>query len=217
MHMIDLLPRTERPLRLLALGAHCDDIEIGCGGTMLRLAAERPELEVRWVIFGSTDRRAAEARASAAEFLAGFRQTQVQVHGFRDGYLPASWEALKDTFEKLKTEFAPDVILTHQRDDRHQDHRLVSDLSWNTWRNHLLLEFEIPKYDGDLGSPVVFAPLAPALVERKIELILRHFTSQSDKHWLTADLLRSVARLRGMECVATAGLAEAFYCRKLVF
>lgn len=216
MHRLELLQAGAAPARLLGLGAHCDDIEIGCGGTMLRLALERPELGVLWVVFASTAERAAEARASAAEFLAGFRQSQVVVHEFRDGYLPASWAAVKDAFEVLKKSYEPDIIFTHHREDRHQDHRVVSDLTWNTWRNHLILEYEIPKYDGDFGSPGVFAPLSGPVVDRKIELILRHFASQANKHWLTPDLLRAVARIRGMECSAPTGLAEAFYSRKLV-
>ncbi len=216
MHRLNLLSSPAAPARILALGAHCDDIEIGCGGTMLRLAAERTDLEVLWVVFGSTPARAAEARASAKEFLAGFGRSRLVVHEFRDGYLPYSGAAVKDAFEALKREYAPDIVFTHQRDDRHQDHRLISDLTWNTWRNHLVLEYEVPKYDGDFGSPMVFAPLAAALVDRKIELILKHFGSQADKHWLTADLLRSVARIRGMECVAAEGVAEAFYARKIV-
>ncbi len=217
MHRIALLPRLDAPARVLALGAHCDDIEIGCGGTMLRLAAERRDLEVLWVIFCSTPARQAEARASAAEFLAGVPRWRIAVHGFRDGYLPYLGAEVKDAFEALNREYQPDVIFTHQRDDRHQDHRLVSDLTWNTWRNHLILEYEVPKYDGDFGSPGVYAPLGEALLDRKIALILKHFPSQSDKHWLTADLLRAVARIRGMECAAPERLAEAFYSRKLVF
>ncbi len=217
MHRIDLLPKSAGPARILALGAHCDDIEIGCGGTMLRLAAERPDLEVLWVVFGSTPDRAAEARASAAEFLAGFSRWRVVVHDFRDGYLPYAGAAVKDAFEELKTEYTPDIVFTHHRDDRHQDHRLVSELTWNTWRNHLVLEYETPKYDGDFGSPNVFAPLTSAVVDRKIDLILAHFHSQVNKHWLARDLLRAVARIRGMECVAPEHVAEAFYSRKVAF
>jgi LmbE family N-acetylglucosaminyl deacetylase len=217
MHRIELLPKAAGPARILALGAHCDDIEIGCGGTMLRLAAERPELEVLWIVFCSTPDRAAEARASAADFLAGFGRWRLVVHEFRDGYLPYTGAEVKDTFEALKREYTPDIIFTHHGDDRHQDHRLVSELTWNTWRNQLILEYEIPKYDGDFGSPGVFAPLTAALVDQKIDLILRHFQTQSDKHWLARDLLLALARLRGMECVATERLAEAFYSRKLAF
>jgi LmbE family N-acetylglucosaminyl deacetylase len=217
MHRVELLPRRSGPTRILALGAHCDDIEIGCGGTILRLATEQPDLEVRWVVFASTPERAAEARASAAGFLEGVGQRTVQVHDFRDGYLPYEGVRVKDAFEALKAEYVPDLVFTHYRDDRHQDHRLVSDLTWNTWRSHLVLEYEVPKYDGDFGSPAAFAPLTAALLERKIDLILTHFPTQASRHWLTRDLLRSVARIRGMECVAPDGLAEAFYVRKISF
>jgi LmbE family N-acetylglucosaminyl deacetylase len=216
-HRLQLLPEARGPIRILALGAHCDDIEIGCGGTILRLAAERPDLEVRWVVFGSTPERAAEARSSAAAFLAGVSSWKLVVHEFRDGYLPYEGARVKDAFEALKAEYVPDVVFTHYRDDRHQDHRLVSELTWNTWRDHLILEYEVPKYDGDFGSPGVFVPLSTALLDRKIELILSHFRTQTHRHWLTRDLLQSVARIRGMECVAPQGVAEAFYVRKLCF
>ena len=203
-------------LRLLALGAHADDIEIGCGGTLLRLAAER-ELEVLWVVFCSTPPRADEARGSAARFLRGAVGSRVMVGTHRDGFLPYEGAAIKDDFENLKTSFRPDVILTHFRDDRHQDHRQVSELTWNTWRDHLILEYEIPKYDGDFGTPNVFAPLPAATVEKKIELLLESFPTQVSKPWFSPDLFRAVARIRGMECNAPERLAEAFYCRKAVF
>jgi len=217
MRRIELLPERELPARILALGAHCDDIEIGCGGTLLRLAAERPDAEVRWVILASTPARAEEARRSAAAYLQGFARSQVVVHEFRDGFLPYSGAAVKEAFEAHKREYAPDLIFTHFRDDRHQDHRLVSELTANTWRNHLVLEYEIPKYDGDFGSPNFFCPLARATLERKIDLVLQHFGSQGGKHWLTRDLLQAVARIRGMECQAPEQVAEAYYTRKMVF
>jgi LmbE family N-acetylglucosaminyl deacetylase len=204
------------PLRLLALGAHADDIEIGCGGTILRLAAEQPELEVTWVVFCSTPERAREATASAESFLAGVRRRRVVVKSFRDGFLPYAGAQVKEEFEALKGEVAPDLILTHYREDRHQDHRLISELTWNTWRHHLVLEYEIPKYDGDFGAPGFFVPLPRATLERKIDLVLGHYGSQAGKHWLTRDLLQAVARIRGMECVAPEQVAEAFYSRKMV-
>jgi LmbE family N-acetylglucosaminyl deacetylase len=205
------------PQRMLALGAHCDDIEIGCGGTLLRLVSERSELEVRWVVFCSTPERAREARASAAAFLQRVVKAEVIVRDHRDGYLPHSGAAVKDEFEALKREYSPDLIFTHYRHDLHQDHRLVSELTWNTWRNHLILEYEIPKYDGDLGAPNFFSPLPAAGLEKKIALLLDHVPTQAGKPWFTADLFRALARIRGMECVAPEGLAEAFYCRKAVF
>jgi LmbE family N-acetylglucosaminyl deacetylase len=205
------------PRRLLLLGAHCDDIEIGCGGTLLRMAAERSGLEVRWVVFCSTPERAKEGRASAEAFLQGVAKAEVTVHDHRDGYLPYAGAAVKDEFEALKREYLPDLIFTHYRHDLHQDHRLISELTWNTWRNHLILEYEIPKYDGDLGVPNFFSPLPAAALEKKIALVLRHFPTQAGKPWFTADLFRALARIRGMESVAPDAFAEAFYCRKAVF
>jgi LmbE family N-acetylglucosaminyl deacetylase len=205
------------PRRVLALGAHADDIEIGCGGALLRLVAEHPGLEVTWAVFCSNPQRAAEARASAAAFLEGAGRAHVVVGAHRDGFLPYEGAAIKDEFEVLKREVSPDLILTHFRDDRHQDHRLVSELTWNTWRDHLILEYEIPKYDGDLGAPNLFAALPAAVMERKAALILRHFPSQAGKHWFTADLFKALARIRGMECAAPDGFAEGFYARKVVW
>ncbi len=202
--------------RILFLGAHADDIEIGCGGTALRLTAERRDLEVRWMVFSATPERAAEAQDSAAAFLEGAKATVV-VHDHRDGYLPWAGAAIKEEFEALKREFVPDLIFTHYRHDLHQDHRLVSELTWNTWRNHFILEYEIPKFDGDFGSPNFFSALPAAMMERKIALLLRHFATQAGKQWFSADLFRAVARIRGMECVAPEAFAEAFYCRKAVF
>jgi len=203
------------PRRVLLLGAHADDIEIGCGGTVLRLAEQRG-LSVRWIVFSASPERAQEARASAAEFVDGLEATVV-VRDYRDGYLPWAGAAIKDEFEALKREFVPDLIFTHYRNDLHQDHRFISELTWNTWRNHLILEYEIPKFDGDFGSPNFFSALPPATLERKIALLIRHFQSQSGRQWFTPDLFRAVARIRGMECAAPDALAEAFYCRKAVF
>jgi LmbE family N-acetylglucosaminyl deacetylase len=208
-------PRQGR-LSVLALGAHADDIEIGCGGTLLRLASEHPALDVTWVVFSSTEDRAAEARTSAEAFLAEASRRSIVVKAHRDGYLPYSGVQLKDDFEALKSTLDPDLILTHFRDDRHQDHRVVSDLTWNTWRNHLIWEYEIPKFDGDFGVPNLFAPLSSGILEKKVQLILRAFPTQMHKPWFNADLFRAVARLRGMECVAPEAYAEAFYCRKAV-
>jgi len=203
--------------RILFLGAHADDIEIGCGGTVLRLAAERRDLEILWVVFSATPERSVEARASAAAFLGGVAQATVVVRDYRDGYLPWSGASIKEEFEALKRQFVPDLVFTHYREDRHQDHRLVSDLTWNTWRNHLILEYEVPKFDGDFGSPNLFSALSSATLERKIALLLRHFGTQAGRQWFSADLFQAVARIRGMECVAEDALAEAFYCRKAVF
>jgi LmbE family N-acetylglucosaminyl deacetylase len=202
--------------KILALGAHADDIEIGCGGTLLRLLSERSDLEVTWVVFCSTPERAREAEASAQRFLERASRRRVIVKSHRDGFLPTEQAGVKEEFEELKAQLSPDLILTHFRDDRHQDHRVVSELTWNTWRNHAIWEFEIPKYDGDFGSPNLFVPLDPGTVERKIALVLEAFPTQAGKPWFTADLFQAVARIRGMECAAPDRLAEAFYARKLV-
>lgn len=217
MNRVSILQDGGGPKRILALGAHPDDIEIGCGGTLLRLLAEGRSLEVLWVVFCATPEREAEARASASAFLEGVECARVVVRDYRDGYLPHFGTAVKDEFEALKAEFSPDLVLTHYRQDRHQDHRLVSDLTWNTWRDHFILEYEIPKYDGDLGSPNFFAPLPAAILERKIGLLLEHFPSQAGRAWFTPDLFRAVARIRGMESAAPQAVAEGFYCRKASF
>jgi LmbE family N-acetylglucosaminyl deacetylase len=206
----------ERVESVLAIGAHADDIEIGCGGTLLSLAELYPEATVHWVVLGADGPRAEEARSSAADFTAGFSSAEIVVESFRDGYLPYSNGAVKDRFEQLKREVTPDLIFTHQRNDLHQDHRHAGELTWNTFRDHLIFEYEIPKYDGDLGAPNLFVPLSEAVATRKIELILGHFATQSDKRWFDEDLFHSLMRIRGMEMHAPAGRAEAFYARKVV-
>jgi LmbE family N-acetylglucosaminyl deacetylase len=206
----------EGNLRVLAIGAHADDIEIGCGGTLLRLAEAFPEAEVVWVVLSSNEERGEEARRSAADFCGGFAASQVLLGGFRDGFLPYSGGDVKQFFEDLKATVSPDVIFTHQRADLHQDHRLACELTWNTWRDHLILEYEIPKYDGDFGAPNLFVHLDGAIVQRKVDLLLSHFGSQLDRRWFTEDLFRSLLRVRGMESNSPTGQAEAFYCRKVV-
>ena len=201
--------------QLLCIGAHCDDIEIGCGGTVLRLLEQHPELHVDWVVLTSTPARAAEARASAAGFLLGVRSHNIVIREFRDGFLPWVGGDLKDCFEELKRSMTPDLIFTHHRGDFHQDHRLAGELTWNTWRDHLILEYEIPKYDGDLGRPNAFVPLTEAIVRRKVDLILSSFRSQAGKAWFTADTFRDLPRLRGVKANAPDGLAEAFFAPKV--
>jgi LmbE family N-acetylglucosaminyl deacetylase len=206
----------EGALRVLVIGAHADDSEIGCGGTLLRLAEMYPAADVLWVVLSAEAGRDEEARLSAAEFTAGFATSRVILGGFRDGFLPYSGDVVKSFFEGLKSEISPDVIFTHQRADLHQDHRLASELTWNTFRDHLILEYEVPKYDGDFGAPNFFVQLNTSIVKRKIDMLLSHFGSQRDRHWFTEDLFRSVLRLRGMESGSPTGHAEAFYGRKLV-
>ena len=211
---LNLKPDHGRPLRLLCLGAHCDDIEIGCGGTILKLATAERKIEVQWVVFSSDDRRKQEALTSAQEFLCGVGAKKIAIHELRDGFFPYVGAELKELFEQLKAEVSPDVILTHYRNDLHQDHRLVSELTWNTFRNHLVLEYEIPKYDGDFGSPNFFVLLDESICRRKIDTILDVFQSQNGKRWFSRDLFAAVLRLRGMEANASSGYAEGFYCRK---
>jgi LmbE family N-acetylglucosaminyl deacetylase len=201
---------------VLCIGAHCDDIEIGCGGTLLRLRELDPALEIHWLVLASDAKRRDEALDSARRFLGEAAAERVQIESFRDGFLPHAGAAPKELFESLKSRVRPDLILTHFRGDLHQDHRLVSELTWNTFRDHLILEFEIPKYDGDLGAPNVFVPLGEAHVARKIEHLLAAFPSQRGKRWFSEDTFRALMRLRGMECNAAEHHAEAFYGRKLV-
>jgi LmbE family N-acetylglucosaminyl deacetylase len=201
--------------RVLCLGAHSDDIEIGCGGTLLRLARECPDLELMWVVFSAEGSRKREAKASAKSFLGSAVQIRIRVESFRASYFPFQAEEIKGVFESLKP-FQPDVVFTHYREDRHQDHRVVSDLTWNTFRNHLILEYEIPKYDGDLGAPNLFVRLQKELSREKARNVCTHFQTQANKHWFSEDTFLGLMRLRGMECASPTGYAEAFYCRKFV-
>jgi LmbE family N-acetylglucosaminyl deacetylase len=202
-------------LRVLCIGAHCDDIEIGCGATLLRLAGER-ELDVSWLVLSSTTARAAECKQSAQRFLAKAYSREIRIESFRDGYLPAHWAAAKDTFESVKRTARPDLIFTHERDDRHQDHRLACELTWNTFRDHTILEYEIPKYDGGLGQPNFYVPVSPAIAARKVKFLQSAYPSQRDKRWFSEDAFLALMRLRGIECNAPRGLAEAFHARKVV-
>jgi len=205
----------QRLRRLLCVGAHCDDIEIGCGGTVLAVLAGNPGATVDWVVFNSDPTREREAGASAAAFLGGGQGHRVAIHRFRDGYFSSVAAEIKDVFEQLKTTCAPDLVLTHHRGDFHQDHRLLGELTWNTFRDHLILEYEVPKYDGDLGRPNVFVPLPDEIRARKIDLILRHFSSQQDRHWWSAETFNALMRLRGIECRSESGYAEAYYGTKV--
>ena len=203
-------------LKILCLGSHSDDIEIGCGGTILRLAEQYPDCTFHWVVFSAVGARATEAQCAAARFTRSAKLSGLVLKTFRDGFLPFEGAQVKTVFEELKNEISPDVIFTHNRKDAHQDHRLVAELTWNTFRNHLILEYEIPKYDGDLGQPTFFVPLESETYQNKVQLIMETFQSQRSKHWFQPETFLSLMRLRGMECNAPTGYAEAFYCRKLV-
>ena len=213
---VTLAPKSPGPLRILCLGAHSDDIEIGCGGTILTLLESRADIECHWVVLSADAEREREARESAAQFLKKSHRSEVAVERFRNGYFPFVGDVVKDYFEALKGRLSPDLVFTHHRDDRHQDHRVVSDLTWNTFRNHTILEYEIPKYDGDLGTPNLFVPLDDPIWREKLRILLSSFATQGDKHWFCEETFRSLMRLRGMESCAPRDHAEAFYARKIV-
>lgn len=206
-----------QPLNVLCLGAHSDDIEIGCGGAILRLGQEHPRSRFTWIVFSADGDRADEARRSASAFLASVKDKEVIVNGFRDGFFPYTGVEVKEYFEELKHQLSPDLIFTHHREDLHQDHRLIAELTWNTFRNHLILEYEIPKYDGDFGSPNFFVQLDEALSRKKTSYLTKYFDTQGNRHWFTAETFLSVLKLRGVESRAPGGFAEGFYCRKLAF
>lgn len=214
MRSIDFVSHGET-LKILCLGAHSDDIEIGCGGTLLSWIAAGRKLDIYWCVLSAIGSRADEASSSAKAFLAGVESSKIWLGDFKDGYFPYHGAVLKDRFETLKREFNPDVIFTHRRDDAHQDHREVCNLTWNSFRDHIILEYEIPKWDGDLGQPNFYHPLKPGALDKKVSLLLEHFGTQRSKDWFDAETFRGLARLRGMECRSPGGAAEAFYIRKL--
>lgn len=202
--------------QILCLGAHSDDIEIGCGGTILELLRNRRDLEFHWVVFSSGPGRDREARKSAGLFLKGAAKANVMVLDFRASFFPFEGTRIKEFFEELKSKISPHLILTHTRTDLHQDHRVINQLTWNTWRNHLILEYEIPKYDGDLGSPNFFVPFDRKVCDRKLSYLLSCFKTQRDKQWFTKDTFQGLMRLRGVEANSPGRYAEAFYSRKLI-
>jgi LmbE family N-acetylglucosaminyl deacetylase len=206
----------DQALKVLCLGAHSDDIEIGCGGTILRLIDQYPKCTFHWVVFSAIGVRKVEARKAAECFAGPQRLEQLLLKEYRDGFMPFVGAEIKATFEELKETVSPDLILTHQRRDAHQDHRLLSELTWNTFRDNYILEYEIPKYDGDLGQPNAFISLEPEMCETKIRHLMSVFESQRNKKWFEESTFRALMRLRGMECNASSGYAEAYYCRKLV-
>jgi len=216
MQELILRNKPDSSLKVLCLGAHSDDIEIGCGGTILTLLEKCPAVSVHWIVFSSDEQRADEARNSAEMFLKSAQSTHVLIKNFRDSFFPYTGGVIKEYFEQIKQEFSPDIIFTHYRNDLHQDHRLISELTWNTFRNHMVLEYEVPKYDGDLGNPNCFVHLEERICKEKIRFILNHFKSQHTRLWFDHQTFISLLRLRGMECNAPSKYAEAFYCRKVV-
>jgi LmbE family N-acetylglucosaminyl deacetylase len=205
--------RPPEPLTILCLGAHADDIEIGAGGTILSALEARPGSRVVWVVLSATQPRAEEARKSANAFLTSAKSAEIVIHGFRDGFFPAEFQQIKETFESIKG-YAPDLVFTHRRLDHHQDHRIVAELTWNTFRDHLILEYEVPKYDPDLGNPNLFVPLCPEHAKAKVMAIMTHFASQLERRWFAPETFFAMMRLRGVQAAAPSGLAEGFYASK---
>jgi LmbE family N-acetylglucosaminyl deacetylase len=214
--MIQLKLNPGRAFQILCLGAHSDDIEIGCGGTILRLAEEHPCCTFHWIVFSASAEREIEAQRAAELFAGPTRLRGPFLKTFPDGFMPFVGGEIKVVFEELKGAASPDLIFCPSRRDAHQDHRLIGELTWNTFRDHLIMEYEIPKYDGDLGQPSVFVSLAPQQYQRKVDCLMQAFPSQHAKRWFEPQTFLSLMRLRGMECNAPSGYAEAFYCRKLV-
>nr|WP_199307151.1 PIG-L deacetylase family protein [Alkalinema sp. FACHB-956] len=208
--------KSDSAYRVLCLGAHCDDIEIGCGGTILKLIETYPNIIFYWVVFSSSEVRSKEAFAAANRFLQGATIENIVVKNFRNSFFPFVGAEIKEYFEEIKQAFSPDLVLTHYKQDAHQDHRLISDLTWNSFRDHLILEYEIPKYDGDLGQPNCFVHLDESTCQRKIQTLMEVFDTQKKRQWFTEDTFLSLLRLRGVESNSPSRYAEAFYCRKLV-
>lgn len=202
-------------MSVLCLGAHSDDIEIGAGATLLSMQERGIRLDVLWCVLSGSGERESEARASASDFLSAAQRSQIEIMSFRDGFFPEQGEAIKSWFEALRARVNPDLILTHRRGDAHQDHRQVCRLTWNTFRDHCILEYEIPKWDGDIGQPNLYVPISAGALARKIDLLLKHFGSQRSKQWFDSETFLGLARLRGMECRAPERYAEAFVGRKL--
>ena len=214
MRPLSLLP-PGKAVTLLCLGAHSDDLEIGAGGTILQAIASGAAVHVHWCVLSTNGPRAAEAEASASAFLSRAASSRIELETFQDGYFPYSGGKLKDWFEGLKRRVQPDIILTHARQDAHKDHRELSNLTWNSFRDHIILEYEIPKWDGDVGQPNAYVALSDDAMNRKIELLMQHFATQRSKDWFSPETFRGLARLRGMECRAESGFAEAFTMRKI--
>ena len=204
-----------RAPHILCFGAHCDDIEIGCGGTLVRLARDLPDARITWVIFAGEDGRDSESRRAATSLLGERPQFELRFFDFRGSYFPSQAEPIKDAFESIKQGPRPDLIFTHFLNDRHQDHAVLAQLTWNTFRAHTIVEYEIPKYEGDLGHPNLYAPLATDDLKHKIDVLMECFPSQRSRTWFTEDTFRGIARLRGIECASPSGFAEAFHARKL--
>ena len=204
----------DEPLRVVCLGAHADDIEIGAGGTILRLLDERPNTHVTHVVFSADAIRADEARAAARQLLAA-AEADIHVLGHRDGFFPFEAADIKGFAQAALEGVRPHLVLTHRRDDAHQDHRVIADLAWQTFRGATIAAYEIPKWDGDLDRPNAYVALDDATITRKLALLADHFPTQQAKGWYDDETFRGLARVRGVE--AGVRYAEAFHCTKLVW
>ncbi|MFK5893283.1 MAG: PIG-L deacetylase family protein [Pseudomonadota bacterium] len=213
--MINLKFDNTKPLKILALGAHCDDIEIGCGATIIKLLEQHPDAEIYWIVFSSNAVRKTEANNSALDYLRGHKLQHIEINDFRNGFFPYIASDIKEYFETIKQKLNPDIIFTHYTKDKHQDHRTISELTWNTFRNHMILEYEIAKYDGDLSTPNFYSILSQNLASRKITKLMEHYSSQLEKHWFSEDLFYSLMRLRGIE--SATEYAEGFHVMKSTF
>jgi len=208
--------RPAKAFKILCLGAHGDDIELGCGGTILNLIKEHENIEFYWIVFSADKKRAKESIACAQSFLRNVKKKRIEIKNYKDSFFPYIGSEIKDYFEELKQKYSPDIVFSHYRHDLHQDHRLISELTWNSFRNHLILEYEVLKYDGDLGAPNFFVELRKSICQKKVKLITENFKIHSDKSWFSEDAFLSLLRLRGIEANSASGYAEAFYCRKMV-
>jgi len=214
--MLKLNLSRQKNFKVLCLGAHSDDIEIGCGGTILRLLREIPDAQFYWLVFSAKEKRAKEASESAASFLSEAKLKTIDIQNFRESYFPFIGGEIKDYFEKLKNIYDPDIIFTHYGNDSHQDHKLISNLTWNTYRDHFILEYEIPKYDGDLVTPNLYSNIEVSDVDNKVDRICRFFKSQEQRTWFSNETFRSIMRIRGIESNSSSGYAEAFHSRKII-
>lgn len=213
--MINLKFDNKQPLKILVLGAHCDDIEIGCGATIIKLLENNPNAEIYWLVFSSNPSRKIEASNSALDYLKDHKVHHIEINDFRNGFFPYVASDIKEYFESIKQKFNPDVVFTHYIKDKHQDHRTIAELTWNTFRNNMILEYEIAKYDGDLSTPNFYSILSNGLASKKITMLMKHYNSQLEKHWFSEDLFYSIMRLRGIECAAE--YAEGFHVNKSTF
>jgi LmbE family N-acetylglucosaminyl deacetylase len=213
---LTLAPLRRGRLEVLCIGAHCDDIEIGCGGTVLSLQERYPRCRIHWLVLSSVPSRRRETTAAAKALIRASARGELRICDFPDGFLPARFAEVKAEFEAMRKGLEPDLVFTHHGLDRHQDHSLISQITWQTFRDHLIWEYEIPKYDGDLTTPGMYVPLASSTAARKVDVIMRAFVSQRTKSWFSAENLLAAMRIRGLECRAASGFAEAFHCRKVV-